>query len=324
MIAKLQALCVADKKGERKRPVDSAAFRAGHGIDGDAHAGPWHRQVSLLSAADIDMVRRKGLLGVAPGDFAENVVISGLNFCTLGLGTRLRLGRAAVLSITQIGKVCHSPCRIYRLTGDCIMPKLGLFARVEAGGEVHVGDSVEVLKIVPRDRLQAVVLTISDRCPQGESQRPAGRAVARYLEESLRAHVYRTEVVADDKAAVADRLTHYSDGHSINLVVTVGGTGFAQPDITREATRTLLERPAASLDEAVPTASVLERPHGMPSAGTSGIRASTLIVNLPDSERSAVENLDVILGALRQSLQKLCGDTADCSLSPWGKKSNAR
>ena len=126
---RIEALCVSEKKGERKHPVDSAVFLEKLGIEGDAHAGKWHRQVSLLSLEDIETVRSNGLPDIKPGDFAENVITSGLDINSFGLGTRLRLGRDVVLSITQIGKVCHSPCKIYRLTGDCIMPRVGLFAR---------------------------------------------------------------------------------------------------------------------------------------------------------------------------------------------------
>ncbi|KKL85046.1 hypothetical protein LCGC14_1958680, partial [marine sediment metagenome] len=126
----VKALCISAEKGERKRPVPSAEFRAGHGIESDAHAGDWHRQVSLLAGEDVDAVRAAGLPDLAAGDFAENVVVTGVELESLGLGSRLRLGSGVELSITQIGKVCHTPCRIFYLTGDCIMPRLGLFARV--------------------------------------------------------------------------------------------------------------------------------------------------------------------------------------------------
>ena len=166
---KVEALCTSENKGERKRAVDRAAFRRGHGIEGDAHAGPWHRQVSLLAEEDIETVRQKGLDGIVPGAFAENVVTSGLDLASLGIGTRIRIGGDVVLAITQIGKVCHTPCRIYYLTGDCIMPKLGLFAEVQSGGEVAVGDPVEVIELVPRE----------DTLSQTEPASPRGEGGAR-------------------------------------------------------------------------------------------------------------------------------------------------
>ncbi len=311
-MARVEALCVSENRGERKHAVASGVFRADHGIEGDAHAGPWHRQVSILSNKEIENIRRGGLPDISPGDFAENVIVSGLDLSSFGLGTRLRLGCEVVLSITQIDKACHTPCRIYELMGDCIMPRTGLFARVEAGGEARAGDSVEVLELVPRARFQAVVLTVSDRCSRGESKDTAGPAVAKMLQEELGTHIYRTEVLPDEKPVIAQRLKHYCDGHSIDLVVTVGGTGFAPRDVTPEATREVSERLTPGLDEAMRAASLAKTPHAMLSRGTSGIRGSTLIINLPGSERAASENLEVILGALHHGLKKLRGDPEDC------------
>jgi molybdenum cofactor synthesis domain-containing protein len=311
-MARVEALCISEKKGQRKHQIDSATFLADHGIEGDAHAGNWHRQVSLLAAEDVETVRQKGLPDIAPGDFAENVVLSGMDLATFGLGTRLRLGADVVLSVTQIGKVCHTPCRIYHMTGDCIMPRLGLFARVEAGGEIRVADRAEALDVVPRDRFQAVVLTISDRCAAGQTEDTAGPAAAEVLVSALEAHVYRREIIPDDQAAIAARLEHYCDGHSIDLVVTVGGTGFASRDVTPEATRDVVERLTPGLDEAMRSASLAKTPHAMLSRGVSGIRGSTLIVNLPGSRRAAVENIEAVVAALPHGLLKLRGDKTDC------------
>ena len=311
----VEALCTSGKKGEQKRPVETAVFRTEHGIDGDAHAGPWHRQVSLLAAEDVEIVRRT-LPDVRPGAFAENVVVSGIDLAALGLGSRLRLGAAAILSVTQIGKVCHTPCAIGRLTGDCIMPRLGLFARVLEGGEVRVGDAAEVVALVPRERFQAVVVTVSDRCARGLTEDTAGPAAAQMLEANLDLHIYRYTVVPDEQDEIAERLRHYADGHSIDLVVTVGGTGPAPRDVTPEATRAVVERPTPGFDEAMRAASLALTPHAMLSRGASGIRGATLILNLPGSKRGATENLEAILPALPHGLEKLRGDPADCGRPP--------
>ena len=311
-MGRIEAICISEKKGERKTPLESATVRADHGLDSDAHAGGWHRQVSLLAAEDIQTVR-ENLPDIKPGDFAENIVLSGLDLGSLGLGTRVRLGRDVVLTVTQIGKVCHTPCRIYHLTGDCIMPRLGLFARVLEGGDIRVGDDAEVLDVVPRETFQAVVLTISDRCSRGETQDTAGPAVAERLKESLAAHLYATQIIPDENPIIADRLKHYCGGHSIDLVVTVGGTGFSPRDVTPEATREVIERPTPGLDEAMRAASLAKTPHAMLSRGISGICGATLIVNLPGSLRAAVENLEVILPAMPHALKKLRGDPAACA-----------
>ena len=309
-MGRIEAICISNEKGERKTPVASAIV-GDHGIDSDAHAGPWHRQVSLLAAEDIQTVR-ENLPDVAPGDFAENIILSGLDLGSLGLGTRLHLGGEVVLSITQIGKVCHTPCRIYHLTGDCIMPRLGLFARVLKGGEIRPGDDSEVLELVRRETFQAVVLTISDRCSRGEAQDTAGPAAAKRLEELLPAHIYATRIIPDEAQTITENLKHYCDGHSLDLVVTVGGTGFSPRDVTPEATRQVIERPTPGLDEAMRAASMAKTPRAMLSRAASGIRGATLIVNLPGSERAAVENLNVIAPALGHGLEKLRGGAADC------------
>ncbi len=136
---------VAAQKGMRKEPRAEIRLVAGHGVEGDGHAGPWHRQVSLLARESIDTMRARGL-DVGPGDFAENVTTEGLAVAELPLGTLLRLGECLV-ELTQIGKVCHDRCAIYRAAGDCVMPREGVFTRVVEGGSLRAGDEVVVVAI---------------------------------------------------------------------------------------------------------------------------------------------------------------------------------
>ena len=138
------AVCTSRRKGVRKRKVEEAEFEADWGLVGDAHAGHWHRQVSLLALESIEKMRQKGL-NVGPGSFAENLTTRGLDLLSLPIGSRVRVGEEVVLEITQHGKVCHDRCAIYEMAGDCVMPREGVFARVIRGGRVKVGDSVEVL-----------------------------------------------------------------------------------------------------------------------------------------------------------------------------------
>ena len=310
-MAKIEAICVSETKGVQKSPTDAAEFQADCGIVGDAHTGVWHRQVSLLAAEDIAAVREV-IPDISYGDFAENVVVSDVDLKQLGLGSRLRIGDQVILAITQIGKECHTPCRIGQITGDCIMPRLGLFARVETGGNVRTGDAVEVLEVVSPAAVQAVVLTISDSCAAGDAQDTAGPATAKMLAEQIDAHVYRTEIIPDEQAGIAARLRHYCDGHSIDLVVTVGGTGFSPRDVTPEATREVAERLTPGLDEAMRAASMEKTPRAMLSRAASGIRKHTLIVNLPGSERAASENLAAIMASLPHAIAKLRDEDADC------------
>jgi cyclic pyranopterin phosphate synthase len=136
------AVNLSASKGERKKPTQNAVLRSGHGIEGDAHAGSWHRQVSLLAQESIDKMTSAGL-DVGPGDFAENITTRGLDVVSLPLGTTLELGEALV-EVTQIGKECHSRCAVYEQAGDCVMPREGIFVRVLQGGRVAPGDTVRV------------------------------------------------------------------------------------------------------------------------------------------------------------------------------------
>jgi MOSC domain-containing protein YiiM len=140
-VGTIKAICISKNKGDRKRPVESAELRADHGIVGDAHAGPWNRQVSLLTAESIEVMRRK-IPELADGDFAENFVVSGLGLAEVNVGDRLLAGREVKLEVTQIGKECHDDCPIRRKTGDCIMPRQGIFCRVVAGGVLRPGDRI--------------------------------------------------------------------------------------------------------------------------------------------------------------------------------------
>jgi len=141
---KIVSIALSTKKGTRKIQVNQANLLKDYGFEGDAHAGQWHRQVSFLSSESIEEARRQGL-DVTFGDFAENIATSGIDWKTLPVGTRLKLGKSAKIEISQIGKECHNKCAIYYLAGDCIMPREGVFGRVLEGGMVCCGDEVKLL-----------------------------------------------------------------------------------------------------------------------------------------------------------------------------------
>ncbi|MDR7866609.1 MAG: MOSC domain-containing protein [Sporomusaceae bacterium] len=143
MQGKIIAVCTSPNKGMRKKNVGSARLLVDLGLEGDAHAGFAHRQVSLLALESIDKMRQVGL-DVNPGDFAENITTEGLELPKLPVGTRLKIGDS-ILEVSQIGKECHQRCAIYYQAGDCVMPKEGIFATVVSGDTVNVGDVIEVL-----------------------------------------------------------------------------------------------------------------------------------------------------------------------------------
>ena len=142
-MAQVLAVCISENKGERKKPVEAVELRENHGIVGDAHAGDWHRQVSLLAQESIDKMRALGL-DVTAGDFAENVTTSGIELVSLPIGSRLQIGET-LLEVTQIGKECHTRCAIFYQAGDCVMPKEGIFTRVLRGGTVKPSHGIEIL-----------------------------------------------------------------------------------------------------------------------------------------------------------------------------------
>lgn len=143
-MAKIKAISVSQTKGVRKKNVDSALLKKDFGIVEDVHAGTKNRQVSLLATESIAKMQAKGL-DVTSGDFAENITTAGIDLLSLKLGSRIKLGSAVILEISQIGKVCHTKCSIYYQAGDCVMPREGIFGRVVQGGIVNTGDELEVL-----------------------------------------------------------------------------------------------------------------------------------------------------------------------------------
>jgi MOSC domain-containing protein YiiM len=141
---KIVSIAISKKKGTPKVQVGKASLLEEHGLEGDAHAGPWHRQVSFLPAESIEKAKKKGL-DVCFGDFAENIATSGIDWQDIPVGARVNLGDSAVVEITQKGKECHKKCAIYYMAGDCIMPREGIFGRVLKGGEVRCGAPVRIL-----------------------------------------------------------------------------------------------------------------------------------------------------------------------------------
>ena len=142
-MGKIMAVCISEKRGTQKNNIEKVRLIENFGLEGDAHGGNWHRQVSLLSYEKVRVFEEKGI-SVEDGAFGENLLVEGFDFKTLPVGTRFRCGDV-LLEMTQIGKECHSHCEIYQAVGDCIMPREGVFARVLHGGEIQIGDELEIV-----------------------------------------------------------------------------------------------------------------------------------------------------------------------------------
>ncbi|MBU3215520.1 MOSC domain-containing protein [Clostridium estertheticum] len=144
-MAKVIAVNISEKKGVVKHPIEKGFFKFNYGLEGDAHAGDWHRQVSFLGVESIDKMKAKGTQGLSAGKFAENITTEGIILYELPIGTKLKIGEV-VLEVTQIGKECHAGCEIMKLVGDCIMPREGIFAKVLEAGYIQAGDDILVQK----------------------------------------------------------------------------------------------------------------------------------------------------------------------------------
>ena len=304
------AVCISEKKGVQKRDVGMGKFIPDWGIENDAHAGRWHRQVSLLSADKIEAFRAKGA-DVVYGDFGENLVVSDFDFRALPVGTLLRCGDV-LLEMTQIGKECHSHCAIYKAVGDCIMPREGVFARVLEGGVIKNGDEMVIVERTAPRPYQAAVITLSDKGAAGEREDKSGPAIKERLESSGY-EVVETLLLPDGKGALKAQLIRLCDQRQLDLILTTGGTGFTPRDVTPEATREVAEREAPGIAEAIRAYSMQFTRRAMFSRGASVIRGKTLIVNLPGSPKAVSESMDAFLDDLPHALDMLRNTVHDCA-----------
>lgn len=145
-MAKIIAVNISEKKGTPKKSIQEGILIENFGLEGDAHAGKWHRQISLLGIESIEKAKGMRTDGLCHGVFAENLTTEGIELYTLPIGTKLKVGSEAILEVTQIGKECHEGCAVSKLVGQCVMPKEGIFARVIKGGKVHPGDEINIVE----------------------------------------------------------------------------------------------------------------------------------------------------------------------------------
>lgn len=310
-MSRLLEICISKERGTVKTPVRETVLREDWGIEGDAHAGNWHRQVSLLSFEKIEDFRRRGA-EVDPGAFGENLIIEGMDLRALSVGTRLMVGSEAVLELTQIGKECHSHCEIYRRMGDCIMPREGVFAQVIKGGRIQKGDQVQVEMPASDLPFTAAVITLSDKGAKGEREDRSGPLVAEMLAQAGY-EVKEQLLLADGVEPLKSQLIRLADQRQVHVIFTTGGTGFSPRDLTPEATIAACDRMADGIAQAIRNYSMSITPRAMFSRAVSGIRGGTLIVNLPGSPKAVREALDYLLPHLDHGLEILRGTARECA-----------
>ncbi|MGN0299280.1 MAG: molybdopterin-binding protein [Lachnospiraceae bacterium] len=309
-IGRLLGICISEKRGTQKHPVEETNLVKGWGLEKDAHAGNWHRQVSLLSYEKIEEFRERGA-EVDFGAFGENLIVEGFDFRMLPVGTRFKIGDA-LLEMTQIGKECHSHCEIYKVMGDCIMPREGVFAEVLSGGSIRVGDTVEMFAPEANRPFTAAVITLSDKGAAGLREDKSGPKIVEML-TAAGYEVKETLLLPDGKNALQRQLIRLADQRQVNVIFTTGGTGFSERDVTPEATIAVCDRMANGIAEAIRAYSMSITLRAMFSRAVSGIRKKTLIVNLPGSPKAVTEALEFLLPQLGHGLGVLRGSEGECA-----------
>lgn len=302
-MGKINAICISSRRGTAKFLVDTAQFITEFGIVDDAHAGDWHRQVSLLGQAEVDEFKARGA-NVEPGAFGENILAEGFTFKNLPVGTRLKCGDV-FFEITQIGKECHSHCAIYHQVGDCIMPREGVFARVLHGGKISVGDDLELA--TEKIPLDAAIITMSDRGFHGLREVDGSGNKCEEILSKAGYKIFARTILPDVKKLLVDKLIEFADS-GVGLILTTGGTGFSIRDITPEATLEVCTRLAPGIPEAMRNLSMQVTRRAMLSRAVAGIRKRSLIVNLPGSPKAVDECLNFVLPELQHGIEILRGE----------------
>ena len=306
----IKAVCISEAKGTVKHPVAEVKLVADFGLEGDAHAGRWHRQVSLLSAEQVDAFNARGG-AAAVGDFGENILVSGLDLRKLPVGSLLRAGEV-VLKLSQIGKECHSHCEIFKRVGDCIMPREGVFATVEQGGVLRAGMELAVELPAADAAFRAAVVTLSDKGFAGERVDTSGPRAAQLLAEAGY-EIVEQVLLPDVQKKIEHELVRLTDSRQVDLIITTGGTGLSVRDVTPEATLAVATRNVPGIAEAIRSESLKITRRAMLSRGASVLRNQTLIINLPGSKKAVEEALEIILPQLEHGLRILKGSAHDCA-----------
>lgn len=305
---KICALCISEKKGTQKYAKESVEVVKGFGLLNDAHAGNWHRQVSLLSKESVEEFERtKEGLKIPEGAFGENILIKGLDFDKIKVDTVIVSGDVR-LQVTQIGKECHKGCSIRNSVGDCIMPREGVFARVLHGGVLKKGDDISVEFYTP---YKLGIITVSDNGSRGERVDESGDEIERIFSEKGFKISART-IIPDDREIISETIKNFTDKLKLNLVLTTGGTGFSPRDNTPEATLDVLEKNVPGIAENMRLYSSKFTDKAMLSRAVSGIRKGSLIINLPGSLKAVRENIKAFEGPLIHGLDILNENVKDC------------
>jgi molybdopterin adenylyltransferase len=300
---KIESVNISEQKGTVKKPVDTIHLNQ-NGITGDAHAGFWHRQVSLLGTESFEKMQQSLGRDIQFGEFAENITTSGFLLYSMRPLDRLISGNV-VLEVTQIGKKCHGTnCAIFKETGDCVMPKEGIFCRVLHGGTLKAGDFFEYQPKI----LRILVITVSDRASKGLYEDKSGPAlnqiIQEYFSESGRQVDIENIIVPDDEHEIRSAIRQSKDT-GMDMVFTTGGTGIGPRDITPDTIKPMLDKEIPGIMEMIRVKYGMQFPNALISRGIAGVADKTLIYTLPGNPKAVKEYADEILPTIEHSLRML-------------------
>jgi len=287
---------ISREKGTVKTPVEEIRIDES-GVEGDAHAGAWHRQVSLLSEEIITGFEAETGKTIRPGEFAENVTVRGIDLRSVCISDTFTSGTLE-MEVTQIGKACHGEeCAIFREVGKCVMPQEGIFCRVRKGGMLKPGDLMEHHPGAIRFR----IITLSDRASRGEYEDRSGPRIRELLEDFLEGKRWRPEIEAailpDDAAQLEAGLADAREA-GVDVVFTTGGTGVGPRDVTPEVVTSLADKIIPGIMEHIRAKCAERNPNALLSRGVAAVMGKTLVYALPGSLRAVEEYMAEILKTL--------------------------
>lgn len=296
---------ISEKKGTIKVPVDEISLGL-KGVEHDAHAGDWNRQVSLLGEESINKFRKMIDRDIRPGEFAENITTRGKILYEMSPLDRFKIGEAE-LEITQIGKECHGKsCAIFQEVGNCVMPKEGIFTRVISEGRIRAGMMIEYLPHV----YQVWVVTLSDRASRGDYADRSGPAIIERMERFFQhdkkpCHILH-RIIPDNAGDLTDILTEARGGR-VDILITTGGTGIGPRDITPDVILPRLDKVLPGIMELIRIKYGADKPGALLSRGVAGIMGGTLVYTLPGSVKAVSEYMEEIQKSLQHALWMLHG-----------------
>lgn len=297
---------ISEAKGTSKHPVPEIRIDE-RGVAGDAHAGDWHRQVSLLALESIERFSAEAKQSFGFGEFAENITASGIDLREVVLLDRLKFGASVELEVIQLGKECHgSGCAIFQQVGRCVMPKEGVFTRVISGGIVRAGD----VALHERRTLRCRVITLSDRAAQGIYPDRSGPRIGEHLRAFAAERKWQLELdatlIPDDAALLRAELIAAREA-GILAVFTTGGTGLGPRDVAPDVVADLADKTIPGIMEFIRTKYGAEKPNALLSRSIAAVAARTIIYTLPGSVKAVDEYMGEILKTLEHLIFTIQG-----------------